>query len=165
VKSNYYISVNGKNVSGKVLIDGYLPVSNLKSGDVVRIHFDMQPRVVIANPKVAADRGKIAVERGPLVYCAESPDNSNSDVWHDIIHEKPQFLVKPYEIKNTEGDGKTFTVMAIMTPAQEMVKGNSGRLELKDVQLTLIPYYAWNHRGAGYMEVWMNHGICMFDHD
>lgn len=165
VKSNYYISVNGKDVSGKVLINGYLPVSDLKSGDIVRVHFDMQPRTVFANPKVAADRGKIAVERGPLVYCAEGADNGKDDVWHDIINEKPQFVVKSYDIKNTEGDGKTFTVMAIMTPAQEMVNGNGGKLELKDVQLTLIPYYAWNYRGAGYMEVWMNHGISVLDHD
>ena len=165
VKSNYYISVNGKDVSGKVLINGYLPVSDLKSGDIVRVHFDMQPRTVVANPKVAADRGKIAVERGPLVYCAEWADNGKDDVWHDIINEKPQFTVKSYDIKNMEGDGKTFTVMAIMTPAQEMVNGNGGKLELKDVQLTLIPYYAWNHRGAGYMEVWMNHGISVLDHD
>ena len=42
---------------------------------MVEVHFDMQPRVVKANEKVVADRGRVAVERGPIVYCAEWADN------------------------------------------------------------------------------------------
>ena len=47
-----------------------LPVK-WKKGDVVEVHFDMIPRIVKANPKVEADHGRVAVERGPIVYCAE----------------------------------------------------------------------------------------------
>jgi len=51
-----------------------------KKGDKVEVHFDMEPRIVKANNKVEADRGRIAVERGPIVYCAEFPDN-NFDIF------------------------------------------------------------------------------------
>ena len=53
-----------------------------------------------------------------------------------------------------EADGKTFEVTALKAQAQELSQNRDG-LQVKDVTLTLIPYYAWNHRGAGYMDVWL----------
>ncbi len=53
------------------LQDGYFTIERRwKKGDKVEVHFDMEPRVVKAHAKVEADRGRVAVERGPLVYCA-----------------------------------------------------------------------------------------------
>lgn len=155
VKLNYSFTVNGQQVTGD-LENGYFIIDRTwKKGDVVRVHFDMQPRVVTANYRVSDDRGKVAVERGPLVYCAEWPDNTGFNLHHIILSENPQFAVQEKSIINTEGDGKSFTVNAITTDAQEMLRGNDGKMMLRDVQLTLIPYYAWCHRGAGYMDVWM----------
>lgn len=163
IHTGYSVSVNGKEVDQSLLHQGYLPVKGVKAGDVIRIHFDMQPRMVEANSKVEADRGRVAVERGPLVYCAEWADNDNANVWHEILNAQPRFEVQPYSIKNTEGDGKMFQVMALTTQSQEASVGEDGKLELKDTKLTLIPYYAWNHRGAGSMEVWLNNGNGLLD--
>lgn len=69
----YRVMVNGQEVEGE-LHNGYLTIDRKwKKNDVVEIHFDMLPRLVKANEKVAADRGRVAVERGPVVYCAEWP--------------------------------------------------------------------------------------------
>lgn len=157
VKTGYRVTVNGDEVKGE-LWNGYLAISRRwKKGDVVRVHFDMQPRAVVASSKVADDRGKIAVERGPIVYCAEQADNSGFNSHHVLLSRKPIFEVNPdYSIRNTEGDGKPFGVTSIIvTNAQEACISADGKLTSRDVRLTLIPYYAWNHRGTGYMDVWM----------
>lgn len=157
VKTGYRVTVNGDEVKGE-LRNGYLAISRRwKKGDVVRVHFDMLPRAVVASSKVADDRGKIAVERGPIVYCAEQADNSGFNSHHVLLSRKSIFEVNPdYSIRNTEGDGKPFGVTSIIvTNAQEACISADGKLTSRDVRLTLIPYYAWNHRGTGYMDVWM----------
>lgn len=154
----YSVTVNGTEVRDALTSDGYMSISRRwKRGDVVRINLDMLPRVVKANAKVADDRGKIAVERGPLVYCAEQADNDGFNSHHVLLSRHPKFSVaEGYEIMNTESDGRPFSVTAITVDnAQEASIDADGTLRAKDVRLTLIPYYAWNHRGAGRMDVWM----------
>lgn len=158
VKTAYSVTVNGEEVKGTLTPDGYLSVNRRwKRGDVVRVHFDMQPRVVKANAKVADDRGKTAIERGPLVYCAEQADNDGFNIHHVLLSRKPLFSVADgYKITNTENGGQTFDVTRItIDNAQCASIGGDGTLAVKNVKLTLIPYYAWNHRGAGRMDVWM----------
>jgi hypothetical protein len=154
--STYEISVNGQKVDGE-LENGYMVINrNWKKGDVVRIHFDMPVRTVVASPRVTDDRGRIAVERGPLVYCAEWADNEGIDPHHLLLSRKAQFDVQSaYGIENKEGNGQTFTVTAITAQAQEAAITPEGKLAAKDVTVRLIPYYAWNHRGAGKMDVWL----------
>ncbi len=160
----YSVSVNGQEVTGK-LSNGYLPIDrNWKKGDVVRVHFDMEARTVAANKKVVADKGRIAIERGPLVYCAETADNQDFDVLRVMLEKKPTFsLDTNYHITNTEANGQAFRVSALKTNAQALSTINNGRLQIKDVQLTLIPYYAWNHRGTTHMNVWFAHDLSIFD--
>ena len=64
-------------------------------------------------------------------------------------------MLPAYGIANTEGDGKTFQVTAISAKAQEASITREGKIAAKDVTVKLIPYYAWNHRGAGKMDVWL----------
>ena len=156
ILGGYEVKVNGQRVEGE-LQNGYLAISrNWKKNDVVSIHFDMPVRTVTAHHKVRDDRGRIAVERGPLVYCAEWADNQGVNPHHVLIARNPQFEVQPgYGIQNTEAGGATFNVTAITAQAQEALLSHDGRLSAKDVKLTLIPYYAWNHRGAGIMDVWL----------
>ena len=154
--STYDITVNGQSVSSE-LENGYFVINrNWKKGDVIRIHLDMPVRTVVASPRVADDRGRVAVERGPLVYCAEWADNEDINPHHLLLPHQPRFDVLPtYSIKNTEGDGKFFNVTAITAKAQDIHINREGRLAVKDVDVKLIPYYAWNHRGAGKMDVWL----------
>ena len=154
--STYEITVNGQKVDSE-LENGYMVINrNWKKGDVVRIHFDMPVRTVVASPRVSDDRGRVAVERGPLVYCTEWADNEGIDPHHLLLSRKPQFDVLPtYGIENKEGNGQTFNVTAISAQVQEASISNEGELAAKDVTIKLIPYYAWNHRGAGKMDVWL----------
>ena len=154
--STYEVSVNGQRVDGE-LENGYLVINrNWKKGDVVSIHFDMPVRTVVANPRVADDRGRVAVERGPLVYCAEWADNEGINPHHLLLPRLPKFDVLPaYSILNSEGNNKYFDVTAISAQAQDVHIDHDGRIAEKDVSVKLIPYYAWNHRGAGKMDVWL----------
>ena len=156
ILAGYEVTVNGQTVKGE-LQNGYLVINrNWKKGDVVRVHLDMPVRTVVANHRVSDDRGRIAVERGPLVYCAEWADNAGINPHHLLLARQPQFDVQPaYSIQNTEGNGNSFNVAAIKANAQEAAVDADGRLVSTDVKVTLIPYYAWNHRGAGKMDVWL----------
>ena len=185
-KPAYQVSVNGQTVESDVN-DGYLSIARKwKKGDVVEVHFDMIPRIVKANPKVEADHGRVAVERGPIVYCAEWPDN-RFNVHSILLNQHPQFKVtdKPellYGIRQITTDAQALSydkavhsillnqhpqfkvtdkpellygIRQITTDAQALSYDKAGKLVTKDVELTLIPYYAWAHRGEGDMEVWL----------
>ena len=156
ILAGYEVTVNGQKVDGE-LENGYLVINrNWKKGDVVRIHFDMPVRTVIASPRVTNDRGRVAVERGPLVYCAEWADNEGVNPHHLLLPRQPQFdVLADYSITNTEGNGKNFNVTAITAQAQEVSMTDERKVAVKDVTVKLIPYYAWNHRGAGKMDVWL----------
>ncbi|MDE6121281.1 MAG: glycoside hydrolase family 127 protein, partial [Muribaculaceae bacterium] len=144
---SYSVTVNGRKVESD-LENGYFTISKKwKRGDRVDVHFDMPPRIVTASNKVAADRGRVAVERGPLVYCAEWPDN-NFDIQSVLIGQKP-------ELRAVRCDTTLNGLTKITANAQALALGNDGRLRTDDVTLSLIPYYAWNHRGPGAMAVWL----------
>ena len=126
----YRIRVNGEDVQG-TLDKGYFCITRAwKPGDQVDVEFRMEPRFVRAHEAVEADRGRLAVERGPLVYCAEWPDN--------------------------EGDVLEAEVSASDELQVESRRDLLGGIQvIRDGDLTLIPYYAWCHRGPGHMQVWM----------
>ena len=142
----YSVKVNGQPVESE-LQDGYFTIERRwKKGDKVEVHFDMEPRVVKAHAKVEADRGRVAVERGPLVYCAEWPDN-DFDIMSVLVNRRPQF-------ETVEKPDMLCGLTEIKTGAQVLGYDSEGRLTASDVELTLIPYYAWAHRGSGNMMVW-----------
>lgn len=146
-KLGYRVSVNGQEVIGE-LRKGYLQIERKwKKGDVVEVHFDMQPRIVKANEKVTADRGRVAIERGPIVYCAEWPDN-DFNIQNILLNQYPKFQV-------IEKPDLLYGIKTLTTSAQSLNYDTAGKLVTKDVTLTLIPYYAWAHRGEGRMDVWL----------
>lgn len=146
-RPTYSVKVNGEEVKSE-LANGYFSIDRpWKKGDRVEIHFDMEPRTVKANPLVEADRGRMAVERGPIVYCAEWPDNE-FDVLSVFMNREPKFeVVSQPEL--------LCGINQLKTDAQILSYDDSGRLTAADVKLTLIPYYAWAHRGSGAMAVWL----------
>ena len=157
VHPEYSITVNGEDGEGSVTEDGYYSVTRKwKNGDIVRIHFDMLPRTVKANSKVEADQGFVAIERGPIVYCAEWPDN-DFDIMAALVNQNPEMSVSDGEINASSGG--SYPIKTITTDAQVLGLDSSGRLTADDVKMKLIPYYAWNHRGAGKMRVWLSHDL------
>ncbi len=147
-RPGYRVLVNGQPAEGSLTSDGYFTIDrNWKKGDRVEMSLDMQVRTVKAHNKVEADRGCIAVERGPIVYCAEFPDN-DFDVLSTFMNRSPRFAEK-FEPDMLEG------IVTLTTDAQVFGYDDSGRVTAKDVKLKMIPYYAWNHRDRGNMEVWI----------
>ena len=149
----YCIKVNGREIMDErtALKNGYAVISRKwKKGDVVELFLDMEPRLVKANDKVVDDRDRLSVERGPLVYCAEWPDN-DADISTYLLNQRP-VLEMGKDITITNGH----QVQSITTEAQTLSIGTDGKLKTKDATLTLIPYYAWDHRGQkGGMDVWL----------
>ena len=164
----YSIRVNGENImpqsaDNSQLIDGYAVIDRKwKAGDVVEVHFDMEPRTVRANSRVEADRGQVAIERGPLVYCVEWPDN-NFDIKSLLLNQNPVFTLGtkglddfiPADSRAKLSAYKALQMTTLTTQAQTLAFDDKGRLSTQDVALTLIPYYAWCHRGSGDMKVWL----------
>jgi len=112
--------------------------------------------MVRANNKVEADKGRVAVERGPIVYCAEWPDN-DFNIRTMLLNQRPQFSVIS-DLKSLDGtllDG----IKSISAPAQVLSFSEDGNLSTQSVSLNLIPYYAWAHRGAGNMMVWLPYDV------
>ena len=146
--------VNGDVVAVNTTDDGYLTIDRRwKKGDVVSIHFDMPVRTVKASRRVADNRGRVAVERGPLVYCAEGVDNDSFDLFNFLMPRQPRFTVTDCQISTNTP--MTFSVKAIEVNGQALQQDEQGEVQVRKATLTMIPYYAWNHRGPGLMEVWM----------
>lgn len=139
----YTITVNGQPTDGQLTDDGYFTITRKwKKGDVVRVHFDMEVRTVRANNKVVADRGQISIERGPIVYAAEWPDN-NFNIMNVLMNRQPVFTPgsAPYaafiadSLKHRLTQYKDLAVETLTTPAQTLAYTKDGRLSTQDVSL------------------------------
>ncbi len=140
------IRVNGEAVTSAAE-NGYVPiVRTWAAGDAVEIAFPMPARRVLANEAIEADRGRVAVERGPLVYCAEFADNGGRVT--DLV------LPDGAELK-TEFRKDLLSGVVVLIGEAESVSEKGGRRSVEKKPMTLIPYYSWANRGAGEMAVWL----------
>lgn len=145
-KPSYTVTLNGQKVNAP-LENGYVTITRKwKKGDCVDMQFDMTPRLVAANQEVKADNGRRSVERGPIVYCAEWPDN-NFDIQSIVMNPNARFT--------PEKTDKLYGITELKGKAQLLEHDASGDLSTRYVDLTLIPYYSWAHRGQGQMSVWV----------
>jgi uncharacterized protein len=138
------VSVNGARVPATPDRLGYMTIDRVwKSGDIVEIGFPVEVRRVVADRRVKEVRGRMAVERGPLVYCAEWPDCEDGKVL-DLLFD-PRAALTPRHDRELLG-GAT----VIETTARSLTKpGDAAR------PVRLIPYHLWANRGAGQMSVWL----------
>jgi uncharacterized protein len=135
----YALRVNGQAVNAQ-LTNGYAVVNRTWApGDVITLDLPMPVRRVVADERVADDKGKVAIERGPLVYCVEGADNDNS-VLDLVVPDSVGFAVE-----------RRADLLAGVTVLRASVSDRAGRPR----HLTAIPYYAWSNRGAGEMAVWL----------
>ncbi len=138
VKERPMLSVNNENIAIDVK-KGYARIQRLwKDGDVVVLDLPMPVRRVLSHPNVIEDAGKVALERGPLIYCVEGIDHGGKAL--DIVLPDDEELHPEMNPDLLKG----LTV----------IKGKA-LLEGKEIELTAIPYYAWSHRGVGEMAVWL----------
>lgn len=137
------IEVNGKRVRGRA-DHGFIPVRRKwRSGDRVSLSLPMPVRYNVADERVEADSDRVCITRGPLVYCAESVDNEQtvSRYYIDEIGRK--------------GDIELFTEGVMSGIPAVCIEADAVSAEGEEsAPLKLVPYYAWNNRGDGAMNVW-----------
>ncbi|HEX8600112.1 MAG TPA: glycoside hydrolase family 127 protein [Chloroflexia bacterium] len=142
------LKINGELVDLQV-DRGYATLTRVwQPGDVIELDLPMPARRVVANERVDADRGRVALQRGPLVYCAEWPDNPHVAV-RDIVLAGDDTLTAEWVPDLLNG----VVVLKGRALRQTKVKGDEAPWTEQD--FTAIPYYAWAHRGPGEMLVWL----------
>ena len=136
------IEVNGEAVKAEAE-NGYVAITRTwKAGDVVKIDMPMEIRMTEADPNVTTNAGRIALERGPVVYCMETAGNAQLN--EGIANFKPLNLVIPRDAKLTATYNKDLLNGVVEINGD--VQYNDGGT-MKDAKLQAIPYYAWNNRG------------------
>jgi DUF1680 family protein len=136
---DYHVQLNNNLVMSDLSLNkGYLTIDRKWTpGDEVNLVLEMPVKIVASDPRVEANVGKRAVQRGPLVYCVEEIDNTNT-AWHRMdLEAGTQFDLQP-----CEGILRDLTAI---------------RCYSESSAITMIPYFAWDNREAGRMKVWLDY--------
>lgn len=139
-----------------LLKDGYLYITKTWIGrEELHLDFKVESKIVHANKKVRENVGKVAIVRGPIVYCLEGVDNGED--LHLI-----QIDERDCDIKEVVGKIGDESVIKLTMPGEKAIVSDddislysSKPMEYKKVTLTLIPYYTWANRGEEEMVVWI----------
>ena len=151
------LMINGREQSITLTPGTYAELAkSWKAGDKIELELPMEARLEEANPLVEENRGQVAVKRGPMVYCLESPDMATGHKVFDItmpadirLHAEPKTIGNSTVIslngkaKAIDNTGWTNKLYRDLSQQETMV------------EVTLIPYYAWANRGHSEMTVWM----------
>ena len=139
----YSVSVNGKALYPENR--DYITLNrSWKKGDTIELDFPMDVRRIVANDNAEDDRGKVALERGPIVFCLEGADQADHKVFNKYILDSAPVSAH-FEQDLLNG------VMVLEGNAKELQQDG----EVKDVKFRAIPYSTWNNRGGEQMEVWI----------
>lgn len=143
----FTLKVNGK-AAKYTMQNGYAIIArSWKKGDQIELDLPMPVRQIAANDSVAADRGKVALQRGPIVYCAEWPDFQDGHVLNLVLDTTAPLSTK-FDTQKLSG------IMEVTGKAKSLKRTTENSFEEKSTSFTAIPYYAWANRGAGEMAVW-----------
>ena len=142
------ILVNGAQTE-YVLSKGYAEITRRwNAGDKIIVDFQMSVRKVVADYRIKDDRNKMAFQRGPLIFCAEWPDNDSGSVLDLVLKDKAP-LSAVYDSSLLGG------TEVIKTTAMQTKRTVDGRvIPDRETPVTMIPYALWNNRGPGQMMVW-----------
>jgi len=119
-----------------------------KKGDVLEFEYAMPVVRLTGRPELKQNENRVALQRGPLVYCVEGADNGGT-AWDFIVPSSTVFKVMPYKVQNEP-------VMAIgmQVPSLAITK-NGTEVQTREKRVTAIPYYTWANRGGNEMQVWL----------
>jgi DUF1680 family protein len=136
------LRINGKDEK-QMINRGYIEITKeWIKGDKIEVILPMAIRRVITNEKVQENRNLVALEYGPIVYCAEEIDNNNQ-LSNLSIHDNTELRIEKQNI---------------LSNSVNIIAGNvyvkSSKAGKKEYNLTLVPYYLWSNRGIGKMKVW-----------
>lgn len=136
------LSVNGEFVAATPGTDGYVHLKRFwKDGDIVELELPMALRRVYAHEKIIENEGKVALMRGPIVYCFEGADNKDIDLFEARL---PRTAELSSEYRSDLLGGVT------------LIHGKGLDENQNPVNLSAIPYYAWSNREKGPMTLWID---------
>ena len=147
-KTSFTLSVNGK-PAVYTLDKGYAVVDReWRKGDQLELTLPMDVKRIVARTELKQDVDRVALQRGPLVYCVEGADN-NGKAWDLILPDNATFKTS-FQKNLLEG------VVTIQFQAPTIQVGQDGLSVNTEVKtITAIPYYAWCNRGQNPMQVWL----------
>ena len=150
------IKVNGLPVNYDIK-NGYAVISKKwKKNDKVQVNLPMEVKRVVANTLVKDDMGKIALQRGPIMYCAEWKDNNGQAA--NIIIPNDAAFTPSFDAGLLNG------VMVLKAPVKSVRVDAAGQnISTENTTLTAIPYYSWANRGKGEMTVWFPEQVKYID--
>ena len=153
------ISINGSSQESKSVSSAYTALKRTwQNGDTIRLSLSMPIEQIEAHPNITNNQGKVALRRGPMLYCLEEIDHDDH-VHGMILPEDPGL-----EAETTPDLLGGITVIRGKALAPDRESWNdelyrpSGHTALRVTDLTAIPYYAWNNRGKGNMTTWIHEG-------
>ncbi len=148
------IRINGKEIMDSKdvktsLENGYEVIEReWKKGDIIELELPMNIRKLTAMNQVKMDNDRIAIQRGPLVYCVEGADNK-AGVWNLTLPPNTSFTMSEYKIL----DEPVVALQAEVPAAMANADGTGVLIKMR--KITAIPYYCWANRGANTMQVWL----------
>ncbi|MCB7069773.1 glycoside hydrolase family 127 protein [Caldibacillus sp. 210928-DFI.2.22] len=151
------VKVNGEEINLEGIVKkGYVYLTRIwNKGNTIELSFEMKVKCIRANPKVRENIGKLALQRGPIIYCIEEIDNGEN--LPSIYLARDSELRAKYE---EDLLGGIVTITADAYRLNEETWGEELYLsqlpERKKVEIKAIPYYAWCNRDPGEMLVWIN---------
>ncbi|MBU3175402.1 glycoside hydrolase family 127 protein [Clostridium estertheticum] len=155
---SYSVKVNDEKAEYKI-INGYISIlRDWNTSDTIEIKLEMEIQEIVANPNIKDDLGKVAIQRGPFIYCLEEVDNGKD--LHLIRLDKSASYEYEFDSKLLGGVGK------IKTKAKKLIIDNSWEGQLyrsdrksfiyEECEITFVPYYSWANRSVGEMRVFIN---------
>lgn len=158
--NRYEVTVNGARMETVPTENGYVSIRRTwQRGDRVSLRMDMQTKIIEANPLAEEIRGQVAVQRGPIVYCLESPDLAGVSI--DDIAIPVDATFSPVE--TSIAGSRIMVLEGKVLDRRESSWSNTlyrqASKDKKEITVRLIPYYAWGNRGKSEMTVWMPAGL------
>jgi len=155
------VTVNGKPWKGAVRAGEYLAVRReWRPGDKILLALDIRPRLTVANPRLKENAGRVAVEKGPLLYCLEQLDQQGVPSLFDaaLVPEGEFRAVTRSDLLGglllLQHKGVVYEKPLSQEPLYQAL-GKAGPRSTRPVTLNLIPYYAFANRGPSEMQVWI----------
>lgn len=119
-----------------------------KNDDLVNIGLPNDPQLILARTELKQDKGRIAIQRGPIIYCIEGADN-NGKAWNVIVPENTKFEEIDYKVLDE-------SVIALTAEVPVVTVSEDGlSLKTEKKKIIAIPYYTWANRGKNEMQVWL----------
>jgi DUF1680 family protein len=158
------VEINGESVDARIFPGSYMEIRRLwRPGDKIALHLPMPVRRVECHPYVAENAGRVALMRGPLLYCVEQADNRDVDLRDLVLNgTEPTVRFEPDLLGGVtvlQAEARSAPPAAAWEDRlYRTVHPRERHTQTHPTRVTLVPYYAWANREPGAMRVWLRNG-------